>query len=134
MGKNSSFINFKFHPNHLIHPGLHGGFDIALSSFGIAKSKSFISDMGTFKSTTKISPSLTTTLKIEPENNLFITGYPVDSEGTMHQIKGKVFDQMSIENGISKLLVFKDLKLAKGMSGSPVLDISENKVQLIGIL
>ena len=41
--------DFKIHPNFLNHPGLHGGFDIAVASFDITKSKSFISDLETFK-------------------------------------------------------------------------------------
>jgi len=51
----------------------------------------------------------------------------------MFQQRGIVFDQINIEDGISKLLVFRDLEMTKGMAGSPVMSISENKVQLIGV-
>ena len=81
----------------------------------------------------KVIPSLTTILKISKEQELFITGYPADAGGWLFQMKGKVFDQMNIEDGISKLLVFRDLKNTQGMTGAPVLNISETKVELVGL-
>lgn len=127
-------LNFKFHPNYLLHPGLYGGYDIAVASFDITKAKSFIKDLDTFKNMlSRITPTLPTEFKINPGEELFITGYPADCDGCLHQQKAKVFDQLNIENGISKLLIFKDLEQTKGMAGAPVMSISESGVGLMGI-
>mmetsp|Transcript_17373 Transcript_17373/g.17074 ORF Transcript_17373/g.17074 Transcript_17373/m.17074 type:complete len:140 (+) Transcript_17373:283-702(+) len=71
--------SFKFHPNYLAHPGLYGGYDIAVASFDITKSKSFIKDLDAFKKMlAKITPSLPTTFKVMDGEEMFITGYPAD--------------------------------------------------------
>mmetsp|Transcript_2210 Transcript_2210/g.2568 ORF Transcript_2210/g.2568 Transcript_2210/m.2568 type:complete len:264 (-) Transcript_2210:8-799(-) len=127
-------LDFKIHPNFLHHPGLHGGFDIAVASFDIIKSKSFITNLETFKKMLgKLTPDLSTAFKPKQDEELFITGYPADAGGALFQHKGKVFDEINIEEGISKLLVFKNLKSTKGLNGAPVLNISETKVELIGL-
>lgn len=81
----------------------------------------------------RITPELPTELRVKSGEELFVTGYPVDEEGAMFQQKAKVFDQIEIEGGISKLLVFKDLELGKGMTGAPVMSIEECKTELLGV-
>jgi hypothetical protein len=118
----------------LKHPGLHGGFDIAVASFDISKSKSFISNLETFKKMlSKITPSLITSLNIKKQDELFITGYPGETGGCMFQLKGKVYDTISVDDDTTKLLVVKDLKATGGLNGAPVLKLDEDKTELIGL-
>jgi len=129
----TSIFDYKFHPEYLKHPGLHGGFDIAVASFDITKSKSFIKDLEVFKNMLrKIAPSLTS-INVKNGDELFITGYPGETGGYMHQIKAKIFDTISVDDDTTKLLVFKDIRASGGLSGAPVLKIDENKTQLLGL-
>lgn len=81
----------------------------------------------------KITPGFLSSFGIKKEDELFITGYPGETGAFMHQIRGKVFDTIWVDNDATKLLVFKNIKASGGLNGAPVLKIEEYKVSLVGL-
>lgn len=74
--------DYKVHPSYLKHSGLHGGFDYAVGSFDLSQSKSFITNLETFKNMlSKINPSISTSQKYKYMETLHVTGYPGESGG-----------------------------------------------------
>ena len=128
-----ALIDYKIHPDFFKHPGLWGGFDIAIASFDISKSTSFISNLEAFKKMLlKITPKLGSNSIIQNEEELFFTGYPGERGGSWYQFKGKIFDWIYIEGGLTTLLVFKSLFASGGMAGCPIFRINESKTELVG--
>jgi hypothetical protein len=76
---------------------------------------------------------LLSSFNIKKEDELFITGYPGETGSFMHQIRGKVFDTICVDNDTTKLLVFKNIKASGGLNGAPVLKIDEYKTSLVGL-
>lgn len=128
-----SLINYKVHPDFFKHPGLWGGFDLAVASFDISKSTSFITNLDVFRNMLlKITPHIGSSTAIRNDEELFFTGYPGERNGEWYQFRGQIFDCIYIEDGLTTLLVFKDLQATGGMAGCPIFRINENKTELIG--
>lgn len=82
----------------------------------------------------KITPKLSSYQKVKTGEELYLTGYPPESNGCMFQLKGKVFDKINVDNETTTLYVLKELKSTGGMNGSPILKLEEDKTELMGTL
>jgi V8-like Glu-specific endopeptidase len=80
----------------------------------------------------KITPKLRLSQKVKTGEELYLTGYPPESNGCMFQLKGKVFDKINVDNETTTLYVLKDLKSTGGMNGSPILKLNEDSTELMG--